>query len=131
MTRRSCRLMRTSGIQQAQQLAAHADLLAIGLGGGQAALRRLMPDFPGATPRVPVADRMVVEGLPMNLAAFETPRDAASVLEFYAAHFRRQGWSYVGTKDAKKYVPYPALSATWMEEDLQLQQTAAEEEVAE
>jgi hypothetical protein len=42
------------------------------------------------------------------------------VLAFYARHFESRGWPYSDVPSARADVPYPALSATLLEEGVQL-----------
>lgn len=88
---------------------------------GQEALRTRFPSFPGArTEIIPMGDQMIANGVPMNLAFFETDKDAPSVLEFYARHFDDRGWGRLGLRDTVAVTGKPAISATDMEEQLQL-----------
>jgi hypothetical protein len=88
---------------------------------GQAALRARFPSFPDArTEIIPMGDQMIANGVPMNLAFFETEKDAPTVLEFYARHFDDRGWSRLGLRDTVAVTGKPAISATDMEEQLQL-----------
>ncbi|MFL5347666.1 MAG: hypothetical protein ACJ8AT_23000 [Hyalangium sp.] len=87
---------------------------------GQAALRQRMPLPPKAGRLVSIGDRLDAHGVPMNLAAFETEMKEEEVLAFYARHFEQQGWPYTNVPSAKDLVPYLALSATVLEEELQL-----------
>lgn len=97
-----------------------AENLAKGGRTGQAALRRRMPVPDRSSKLVSIGDQLDAHGMPMNLASFETELTAKEVLDFYARHFESEGWPYSDVPTAKEAVPYPALSATLMEEDLQL-----------
>jgi hypothetical protein len=87
---------------------------------GQAALRQRMPLPQKAGPLISIGDQLDAHGVPMNLAAFETPQSALEVLEYYAQHFEKQGWPYSNVPSARGLVPFPRLSATLMDEELQL-----------
>jgi hypothetical protein len=87
---------------------------------GQAALRQRMPLPPKAGVLVSIGDRLDAHGVPMNLAAFETEMRDEEVLAFYARYFEQQGWPFSNVPSAKELVPYLALSATLLEEELQL-----------
>jgi hypothetical protein len=87
---------------------------------GQAALRQRMPLPPQADPLISIGDQLDAHGVPMNLAAFETSMRAEDVLAFYARHFQAKGWPYSNVPSARNLVPYPRLSATLLEEELQL-----------
>jgi hypothetical protein len=56
----------------------------------------------------------------MNLAVFETQMSTIEVLEYYAQHFEKQGWPYSNVPSARGLVPFPRVSATLMDEELQL-----------
>jgi hypothetical protein len=87
---------------------------------GQAALRSRLPLMPKAGTLVPIGDQLDAHGVPMNLSAYETSSSMEEVMAFYARHFEAQAWPYTNVPSAKAAVPYPALSATLLEEGLQL-----------
>jgi hypothetical protein len=87
---------------------------------GQAALRQRMPLPPKAGPLISIGDQLDAHGVPMNLAAFETKMSAIEVLQYYAQHFEKQGWPYSNVPSARRLVPYPRVSATLLDEELQL-----------
>jgi hypothetical protein len=87
---------------------------------GQAALRARLPLPPRAGKLVSLGEQLVAHGVPMQLASFETEARARDVLAFYARHFEAQGWPYSDVPGARGDVPYPALSATLPEDDVQL-----------
>jgi hypothetical protein len=87
---------------------------------GQAALRQRLPLPPKAGPLISIGDQLDAHGVPMNLATFETQLSVREVLEFYARHFEAQSWPYSDVPSARQLVPHPALSATLLEEELQL-----------
>jgi hypothetical protein len=87
---------------------------------GQVALRARMPLPPKAGALISIGDQLDAHGVPMNLAAFETQMSVVDVLDFYARHFESQGWPYSTVPSAKAAVPHPRLSATLLEEELQL-----------
>ncbi len=87
---------------------------------GQQALRRRLPVMPGGGELVSIGEQQVAYGLPMNLAAFETTANAIDVLKFYAAHFDRARLPWQGPRRNATVVPYPALSATDLDQDVQL-----------
>jgi hypothetical protein len=87
---------------------------------GQATLRARMPVPPGAGPLITIGTRLDAHGVPMNLASYETQLRVEDVLGFYARHFEARGWPYSDAPGARELVPYPALSATLFEEELQL-----------
>jgi hypothetical protein len=87
---------------------------------GQAALRRRMPLPQKAGPLISIGDQLDAHGVPMNLAAFETQLSTREVLEYYAQHFEKQGWPYSNVPSARGLVPFPRVSATLMDEELQL-----------
>ena len=80
---------------------------------GQEELHARFAVFPRAvTDIIPMGEQTVAHGVPMSIAFFETPADAAEVLTFYAQHFTRRGWSRFGTKDTRNWVEYPSITAT-------------------
>jgi len=87
---------------------------------GQASLRQRMPLPQKAGALISIGDQLDAHDVPMNLAAFETQLSAREVLEFYARHFERQGWPYSDVPTAKELVPFPRVSATLVEEELQV-----------
>jgi hypothetical protein len=87
---------------------------------GHAALRARMPLPPRAEVLVSIGNQLDAHGVPMNLAAFETDAPREDVLAFYARHFESKGWPYSNVASAKDLVPYRALSATLVEEGIQL-----------
>lgn len=87
---------------------------------GQAALRQRMPLPPKAGPLIPIGDQLNAHGVPMNLAAFETRMGTREVLDYYAQHFEKQGWPYSNVPSARGLVPFPRVSATLMDDELQL-----------
>lgn len=87
---------------------------------GQAALRQRFPLPQKAGDLISIGDQLDAHGVPMNLAAFETPMSAHEVLEFYARHFEREGWPYSDAPTAKDLVPFPRVSATLVDEELQV-----------
>lgn len=87
---------------------------------GQAALRQRMPLPPKAGALVSIGNQLDAHGVPMNLSAFETSMKAQEVLDFYARHFEAQGWPYSDVPSARDLVPFPAVSATLLHEELQL-----------
>jgi hypothetical protein len=87
---------------------------------GQAALRARMPLPPRAGALVSIGQQLDAHGVPMNLAAFETEASREDVLAFYARHFESKGWPYSDVRSARKLVPYHALSATLVDEGLQV-----------
>ncbi|MFP2908711.1 hypothetical protein ACLESD_27410 [Pyxidicoccus sp. 3LFB2] len=87
---------------------------------GQAALRARMPLPPRAGTLVSIGRQLDAHGVPMNLAAFETEASQEDVLAFYARHFEAKGWPYSAVPSARSLVPYSALSATLLEEGIQL-----------
>ncbi len=87
---------------------------------GQAALRQRMPLPQKAGPLISIGDQLDAHGVPMNLAAFETPMSTLEVLEYYAQHFEKQGWPYSNVPSARGLVPFPRVSATLMDEELQI-----------
>lgn len=97
-----------------------AENLATGGRTGQAALRHRMPLPPKSGALVSIGEQLDAHGVPMNLGSFETELSAKDVLDFYARHFEAEGWPYSDVPTAKELVPYPALSATVFEEELQL-----------
>jgi hypothetical protein len=87
---------------------------------GQDALRARFPLPLKAGALVPIGQQLVAHGVPMELAAFETEARAEDMLAFYARHFQSRGWPYSDVPGARADVPYPALSATLLDEGLQL-----------
>jgi hypothetical protein len=87
---------------------------------GQAALRQRMPLPPKAGQLVSIGDQLDAHGVPMNLAAFETKMSTLEVLQYYAEHFEKQGWPYSNVPSARGLVPFPRVSATLMDEELQI-----------
>ena len=87
---------------------------------GHFALRERFPPPPGATPLVDIGDELIANGVPMTLGSFETTLEAPAVLEFYAHHFEDKGYPWSGPRETLKHAPFPAVSATDPEEDLQL-----------
>lgn len=87
---------------------------------GQAALRQRMPLPQKAGPLISIGEQLDAHGVPMNLAAFETQLSTREVLEYYARHFEKQGWPYSNVPGARGLVPFPRVSATLMDEELQL-----------
>lgn len=87
---------------------------------GQAALRQRMPLPQKAGPLISIGDQLDAHGVPMNLAAFETQMSTIEVLEYYAKHFEKQGWPYSNVPSARGLVPFPRVSATLMDEELQI-----------
>ncbi|NMO14183.1 hypothetical protein HPC49_19340 [Pyxidicoccus fallax] len=87
---------------------------------GQAALRSRLPLPPRAGALVSIGNELDAHGVPMNLATFETDAPWKDVLAFYARHFESKRWPYSDVRHARGLVPYPSLSATLVEEGLQL-----------
>lgn len=87
---------------------------------GQQRLRSLFRVPPGASPLVSIGDEVQTNKVPMNLASFETADDWQEVLEFYAKEFELKRWPMYGAKQLKGIAPYPSLSATLMDDQLQL-----------
>ncbi|WP_164020965.1 hypothetical protein [Pyxidicoccus trucidator] len=87
---------------------------------GQAALRARLPLPPRAGALVSIGQQLDAHGVPMNLAAFEMEAPLEDVLAFYSRHFESKGWPYSDVPGARDLVPYRALSATLLEEGLQL-----------
>jgi hypothetical protein len=87
---------------------------------GQGALRQRLPLPQKAGALISIGDQLDAHGVPMNLAAYETELSTREVLLFYARHFEREGWPYSDVPTAKDLVPYPRISATLVEEELQL-----------
>lgn len=87
---------------------------------GQAALRARLPLPPRAGELVSIGNQLNAHGVPMNLAAFETEAPLEDVMAFYARHFESKGWPYAAVRGLEDLVPYPALSATLLDEGLQL-----------
>jgi hypothetical protein len=69
---------------------------------------------------VSIGHQLDAHGVPMNLASFETDAPEQDVLAFYARHFESKGWPYSDVPGARELVPYRALSATLLEEGIQL-----------
>ncbi len=87
---------------------------------GQQRLRALFRLPPRASPLVSIGDEVQTNKVPMNLASFETTDDWQEVLEFYAKEFELKKWPMYGAKQLKGITPYPAISATLMDEELQV-----------
>ena len=88
---------------------------------GQEALRERFPAFPQAyTPIVSMGEQVVANGVPMDLAFFETRAAAPQVLEYYTQHFGSRGWSWSGLKENYQIIPHPAISAIDIEERVQM-----------
>ena len=87
---------------------------------GQQRLRSLFRVPPGASELISIGDELQTNKVPMNLASFETQDSWEQVLTFYAMEFQRQQWSMYGVEQLKDITPYPAISATLLDEQLQL-----------
>ncbi len=83
-------------------------------------LEALLPLPPGGGKLIPFGDTAQASGVPMALGVVETTRAGPEVLEFYARHFDARGWPWTGLKQNLAVVPWPALSATVPEEELQV-----------
>ena len=87
---------------------------------GQFALRQRMPLPPKAGSLISIGEQLDAHGVPMNLAAFETKMSTLEVLQYYAEHFEKQGWPYSNVPSARGLVPFPRVSATLMDDELQI-----------